>query len=78
MMEIEIVLCSIGQMEKSIEGADAFENADGLQAIPQSGGFANDGYLPFSARVLAKYGMTKASETIDPNLGCLCKWEVGR
>ncbi|PSB56525.1 GNAT family N-acetyltransferase [Chamaesiphon polymorphus] len=164
-MDIEIVPCSIGHMEKSIEGAEAFENAYGLQAI--------DGYLPFpgaleymlkqmqsaqlcdpwlpylmvfrpdralvgfcgfksvpdpqqaieigysvapnyqgrgfatsavrqllniafeselvnrvcahtlaeynaSARVLAKCGMTKAAETIDPDLGCLWKWEIGR
>jgi [ribosomal protein S5]-alanine N-acetyltransferase len=46
-MNIEIVPCSAKQLERLIEGADAFQQAYGLQPIPQGGGFANDGYMPF-------------------------------
>ncbi|MCP2729277.1 hypothetical protein [Limnofasciculus baicalensis] len=38
-MDIEIVPCSVGHLEKLIEGADAFLNAYGLQVV--------DGYMPF-------------------------------
>lgn len=38
-MDVEIVPCSVGHLEKLIEGADAFHNAYGLQVV--------DGYMPF-------------------------------
>jgi [ribosomal protein S5]-alanine N-acetyltransferase len=38
-MDIEIVPCSTEHLEKLIKGADAFQQAYGLQPI--------DGYMPF-------------------------------
>jgi ribosomal-protein-alanine N-acetyltransferase len=38
-MDVEIVPCSVGHLEKLIEGADAFLNAYGIQVV--------DGYMPF-------------------------------
>jgi [ribosomal protein S5]-alanine N-acetyltransferase len=38
-MDVEIVPCSIGHLEKLIEGADAFLSAYGLEVV--------DGYMPF-------------------------------
>ena len=39
-MDVEIVPCSVGHLEKLIEGADAFLNAYEIQVM--------DGYMPFS------------------------------
>jgi [ribosomal protein S5]-alanine N-acetyltransferase len=39
-MDVEIVPCSIENLQKLIEGADAFKNKYGIQAI--------DGYMPFA------------------------------
>jgi [ribosomal protein S5]-alanine N-acetyltransferase len=95
MMDIEIVPCSIGHMEKSIEiGYSVAPNDRGrgfaTSAVRQLLNIAFESELVnrvcahtlaeynASARVLAKCGMTKVSETIDPNLGCIWKWEIGR
>jgi [ribosomal protein S5]-alanine N-acetyltransferase len=42
-MNVEIVPCSVGHLEKLIEGADAFLKAYGLHAI--------DGHMPFNGAV---------------------------
>lgn len=46
-MDVEIVPCSVEQIEKLIEGADAFQTIYGIQVI--------DGYLPFEGAL--QYGL---------------------
>ena len=75
-MDVEIVPCSIGHLEKLIEGADAFLNAYGLQVVDYV--YAHTlAESNASTRVLEKCRMTKVSEAVDPDVGNVWRWEIG-
>jgi [ribosomal protein S5]-alanine N-acetyltransferase len=78
MMELEIVPCAVGHLEKLIEGADAFEKTYGLQAIPQGGGFANDGYMPFQGALDALLNQMQSSQLRQPWLPYLLVFRPDR
>lgn len=58
MMDLEIVPCSVGRLEKLIEGADAFQAAYGFRVV--------DGYLPFEGALQYSLNMMQASQIWHP------------
>ncbi len=57
-MDIEIVPCSAGHLEKLIEGADAFQQAYELQPI--------DGYMPFNGALEYILNQIQSSQLWHP------------
>jgi RimJ/RimL family protein N-acetyltransferase len=57
-MDVEIVPCSVEQIEKLIEGADAFQAAYGFQVV--------DGYLPFNGALQYSLNLMQASQIWHP------------
>ncbi|WP_310485800.1 hypothetical protein [Chamaesiphon sp. VAR_48_metabat_403] len=57
-MDIEIVPCSAGHLEKLIEGADAFQQAYGLEP--------SDGYMPFQGALEYILNQIQSSQLWHP------------